>query len=376
MSSLQRQLFEQAMQQIDQQDWDGSIRLLSEVIRSNHGHGEAYFYRAVALAKKGDINGALADCDEAIRCSPREAQVYALRASLYATTKRWNEALENYNQAVRFGPGNINYLKRRADCRRQLDNLRGAHLDYSAILELAPHDYDAWVKRGIVLKDLRAYEEAIADLTHAIQLDPRNHFGYLFRSIAYTEWGNHPAALADYEQHLTLSSQRQKGLSRDSQERLDDLKRMAHALYEEPTGDKAADLFVQACALVDGGDPDSLSRALSMLNEVIKADPLFADAYYQRGRTFALMNRLDFARDNLDQAIRLEPDMAAAYVLRADVHQQLGDLKSALADYEEYLTTNVGKRDEQRDVIEARVEELRKQVSGGRGGLFRRNADR
>jgi tetratricopeptide (TPR) repeat protein len=376
MNSLQRQLFDQAMQQIDQQDWDSSIRLLTEIIRNNHGHGQAYFYRAVSLTKKGDINGALADCDQALRCSPRESEVYALRGSLYATTKRFNEALENYNQAIRFRPGYTNYHRRRADIRRQLDDPAGAHADFSIILELAPDDYDAWVKRGIVLKDLRAYEDSIADLTHAIQLDPRNHFGYLFRSVAYAEWGNYPAALADYEKHLTLSGQQEKGLSRDSQERLDDLKRMAHEYYESPTGGKVADPFSEARVLVDRGDPDALAKALPILNDVIKVDPLFADAYLYRGRTYALLHRLDFALDNLDQAIRLDPDMAEAYFFRATIHHEQGNPKSALADYEEYLATDAGKRDQQRAELEKRVEELRKEVGGDKGGLFRRKSNR
>lgn len=377
MNSLQRQLIDQAKQQIDQQNWDESIQLLNQVIRQNQGHGEAYYYRAVALMKTGDMNSALADCDQAIRCSPQEAEIYALRGNIYGITKRWNSALEDYNQAIRFRAGFANYHRRRADIHRQLNDLRRAYDDYSTILKLTPRDYDAWVKRGIVQKDRRFYEDAIADLTQAIEIDPNNHFGYLFRSIAYTEWGNHPAALTDYEQHLTLSGQRQKGLSRDSQERLDDLKRMANETYEDPTGDKAGDLFAQAQALVDRGDPDSATKALPMLNEVVKVEPLFANAYLYRGRSYALLDRFDFALDNFDQAIRLEPDLARGYFYRAAIHEKQGNLQGALADYEEYLATDEGERDNQRGFVESRIEELRRQVGGGSGGhgLFGRKSD-
>jgi tetratricopeptide (TPR) repeat protein len=137
-----------------------------------------------------------------------------------------------------------------------------------------------------------------------------------------------------------------------------------------------ADLFAQARALVDRGDPDSLTQALPILNDVITVDPLFADAYLYRGRTYALLHRLDFALDNFDQALRLDPDMAEAYFFRATIHHEQGNPKSALADYEEYLATDTGKRDRQRAALEKRVEELRKEVGGGRGGLFRWKSDR
>jgi tetratricopeptide (TPR) repeat protein len=81
-------------------------------------------------------------------------------------------------------------------------------------------------------------------------------------------------------------------------------------------------------------DPD---RALSDCNEAIRIDPGPAAAYINRGNVY--LNKADFGRalDDFNEAIRLDPKSAWAYGARGDFYKNKGDFDHALADLSESI---------------------------------------
>jgi tetratricopeptide (TPR) repeat protein len=93
--------------------------------------------------------------------------------------------------------------------------------------------------------------------------------------------------------------------------------------------------FDRAFAWKSKGDVD---RAIADFDEAIRIDPKYADAFFERGRTFA-DNKHDRDRAIADftEALRLNPRLAAALRYRGDEYRRKGDYDHALADHNEAL---------------------------------------
>lgn len=104
--------------------------------------------------------------------------------------------------------------------------------------------------------------------------------------------------------------------------------------------------FEQAVKLLDDyrGNTASLEQARSALDEVLKANPLFAPAHREKSRYFIMRGyintvrfqpgALEAAAASLDKAIELKPNYAEAYVLRGHLYRLMGRHRDALAALE------------------------------------------
>jgi tetratricopeptide (TPR) repeat protein len=81
-------------------------------------------------------------------------------------------------------------------------------------------------------------------------------------------------------------------------------------------------------------DPDA---ALKDFNEAIRLRPDFAWAYISRGLAHKDKEDLDAALKDYNEAIRLKPDFAEAYYNRGLVHYRKRDLYAAHKDYTEAI---------------------------------------
>ena len=72
-----------------------------------------------------------------------------------------------------------------------------------------------------------------------------------------------------------------------------------------------------------------LEEALEAFDEAIEADESYGMAYYQRGRTLALLGRMQEATETLLRSTELQPEFAHGHQLASLAAQQLGDYETA-----------------------------------------------
>jgi tetratricopeptide (TPR) repeat protein len=90
----------------------------------------------------------------------------------------------------------------------------------------------------------------------------------------------------------------------------------------------------------EAGRAGDWGRALANLNEAIRLNPNVALTYYDRGVTYTRLGDADRAMADYNEAIRLSPNAAAALTNRAILYGNRGDLDRAMADFSEAIRVN------------------------------------
>ena len=84
------------------------------------------------------------------------------------------------------------------------------------------------------------------------------------------------------------------------------------------------------------------SLALSYLNEAIRKDNRFAEAFNNRGIAYADLGKWRNAINDYDSAIRLEPDFSDAFNNRGMAYANLGETEKAIKDFDQAVQGNPG----------------------------------
>lgn len=85
---------------------------------------------------------------------------------------------------------------------------------------------------------------------------------------------------------------------------------------------------------------NELNRSVEDLTKAIRyyktADKSLYDLYHMRGVIYEYLENPKAALRDYNRMIRLYPDSAGGYMLRADLYDELGDSKRANHDYQKY----------------------------------------
>ena len=81
----------------------------------------------------------------------------------------------------------------------------------------------------------------------------------------------------------------------------------------------------------------NFSKALEVINKVIKINPNFAEAYNEKGGALNELKKLESSIKCYDQAIKINPSYAHAYYNKGVVLQSLRKLESAIESYDKAI---------------------------------------
>ena len=82
---------------------------------------------------------------------------------------------------------------------------------------------------------------------------------------------------------------------------------------------------------------DNISLPFEDFNEAIRLKPDIALAYMGRGLAYVTLGQHQRALEDINEAIRLKPDYAAIYIIRGFAYHNLGQYQRAIKDYNEAI---------------------------------------
>jgi tetratricopeptide (TPR) repeat protein len=293
---------------IDLKLYDEAMRALNLAIKWNSSELTAFVNRAEILFSRGKYALALKDIDRAIELGPEQpARVWTLRAKINTAKGAHENALADYSTALQNDPNYVKALIGRGSLfhfnRRDIEAVD----DFSAANMIQPDNVDILMERAQAFRQMHNHQAAILDLESVALIDPET-----------------PDALQQLMELYLLTDQKHAGL----------------ALMKALTARKPDNhhlILVIAHALSQNG---LYPEALTACERYIAIHPKQADGYIELAWVYKAMFEFDHSSENLEIALKFDPDDPMIYGYRAMIHRNLDRYDLAIADYNKALELN------------------------------------
>ena len=104
-------------------------------------------------------------------------------------------------------------------------------------------------------------------------------------------------------------------------------------------------------------DVADLNRSFAEFSRAIELNRGYGAAYSQRGVVLSVLGRKEQAKREMDRAIEIDPECDRSYYNRAYWHEEHGNYRQAISDYERYLGLSENRK--WRADAQRRIESLR-----------------
>ncbi len=275
-----------------------------------------HFHLAEGLRALERYEDAVTAYQRALALDPWNADAYYGLGNALFELHRFAEAADHYRQTLRLNPNDAETLNNLGNALQELGDVDGAAASYRRALEVDPHFADALLNLGALLAKAGEITDATACYRQALVIDPHNADALLLLGNALRKQNRLSEAVLTYQQALRAvptSVKAHIGL--------------AQALLDSRRFDDAAATFAAAgrfdadnVAAMNGlartflflNRPDD---ALALLARAEKIAPDDAEALLNRGISLQVRGDFAAAREALERAVALKPDLEEAHQL-------------------------------------------------------------
>lgn len=371
-----------------QGDLERAFTEFTKAIGYGYSEASVFYLRGLISSERGDAEAALVDFNRALEIDPTMADAHFKRGMIHAAREELEAALADFDSYL--GPDSQN--EEEDDTRSPIDEESGDfdfHPEYfEQALALDPSsDYAYWV-RGMLRAELGDYQAAIADFRRIpldtpaawpdywpigafewilrdwaeehyrqgdvdaalayysfdIDLLPEKERLYLARGRIYLDTGDLASALADFNTASATGAAHNPGWGYAGRpEALRGLVYQRMGDYEAALADYEAaieldwhnDFYDRYSALEDFTD-EEVEYLLGDYDNILAVAPQDARVYYLRGLLYYTRLEDDpAALADLNRAVSLDPTYADAYYRRGLVYYVLGDIETALVNFDQ-----------------------------------------
>lgn len=235
--------------------------------------------------------------------NPHNAFLFSNLGTIQRRGHRYEQALESYTLALNITPYSVPILLNRATLYLEMGRNNMARADYSLVLDVEKDNREALLRRAYICQQERDYKAAEADYTRLLRLEPLSFEGRLGLVTLYQKDGRYQEALdllgIMLEEHPALASAEEA------------------AGEEEPLCRRAVLLVARAGIEQETNQSDF---ALADLSEALRLNPSMAEAYLVRGQIYLMQKKKTLARRDFEKAVELG-------VPRADVQALLAQCR-------------------------------------------------
>lgn len=299
---------------------------------------EEYLKASYARLQTRDLDGAIAALDKAIELNPNLARAYLQRSRLLVMKGAPDASLADLDKAILINPDFTDAYPERARLRMMKNDPTGALSDLDNAIVRGYRSDTIYSQRGALRMTTGDLKGALVDMDTAISLNPNRIGHYLARGAAKETTGDIDGALADYDYIIDRFEKREaERLAEGKSERTAapfDLTSPVISGPERPSKeiDKGSQKTVRGVTKVESQSAMKLDTGRAMTPEQMEYLPNVAGAYLNRAQIHSKKGDVKAAIAGYTKSIKIHP-FFGTYHGRAMLLRKTDDLSSALADF-------------------------------------------
>jgi tetratricopeptide (TPR) repeat protein len=335
-------------------DYDGASAVFTDALAQPLTDRNRYWVhinRGAAESFGKHYDAALADFTAAIAVDPSMAEPYERRGWIYEQQKEPDKAIADYSAAIERDPNRGLSHYRRAIILSNRGETGKAFPDFDEAIRIQPDRAEEFLMRGLCYLKQNDLDHALANLDAALSIDPRSRQAYDERARVYRRRGESEKALFDAaEAQYLVAARRPRSTPTPSPQPKPGLSGVLDVMPLPKISAKPAALVsAEFTELINDAAKASENaewgKCIDLYNKALALDisPIEAShAMRERGTCFWNQGEYDKARDDYEEAIKLNPYNARNYIDRAIDLDGRGEIDGALKDYEAAMRFDPG----------------------------------
>ena len=346
-------------------DYNLAILSFNRVLNLNSEYAEAYNNRGLAYMGKPnpDYDKALADYARAIDLKPRLKMPYNNRGLAYMDKpdSDYGQAISNFTRAIELDPHYVGAYNNRglAYMNKPDPDYELALSDFKKAIKLDSKSSEAHNNCGLVYAQRLDpdYVQALSEFNRSIELNPKSAHAHNNRGRAYVETlaPDYRRAILDFSIALELDPKLTRArhnralayMSEHNPDYAQAIQDFTRVIEEDPGFLDA--YVIRGDAYIHKPNPDYelAIRDYTHMIKKLRVTPSMdksklAEVHKGRGNAYANKPQPDYKKafEDFNEALKLNPESAGTYFLRAHLYAKLEDCSSARSDYEAMSNIN------------------------------------
>ena len=345
-----------------------AIPAYKEVIRLREREIEAYKCLCVIYMKNGDVEEAINYGKKALEITDNDYSIFYIIGTAYMSIKNFDESVHYLEKALELNPEHSQIYNNLGTSYLTIGNMEKAYENFKKASELDPENAITYFNIASILQIQSRHEEACEYFEKAYSLEPSDNYlaALSLSEVKLEQWEkaiNHYKILATHHpekqtyQYNLACCYEQSGDYKNAIGILSRLVAMnpksvsmarklanifiktnqpilAREIYEKlmflgNVGFEVCYEFAHVCILLNDTD-----KAEKILKKVIELKPDHAQAHMDLGVIYLSKRLLDYARDEFEQAVGIEPENVAIISEYANFLHAVSEFEKA----DEYYT--------------------------------------
>ena len=310
-----------------------ALRDIEKAIRLDDSKAGYYFLKAKIFIDIQSWDNALSMLNNAVLLNSDAADIYAWRGGVYVALQQYDAAMADYHTALSFDSSSWFYNAKLAELYSRKENMDSMCICYRHSYNLLGNDTSSqdyklyyadtkgqlnefcdnsksgyYYQRGIAMYNLQLYDSAVSFYNAGLKKFPNHPLLLSFRANAYLA----QAKWANAEKDYLLSNNHPAELLAACIERFNGDRKPGEFFYQ---GILSSNFMSLSDVYVNLG---MIPKAKTCIDSAIKLAPIGPevplDGYYnQKGRVYLAEGNYDSARQEFENALRLNPNNLIAY---------------------------------------------------------------
>lgn len=269
---------------------------------------------------------------------PQNDSLYYYRGRQYWELDAYDQAISDATKAISIDSMKPAYYLLLAD----------AHLDYArpndskralSVMEKAclmfPEDLETYIQTSEMYLIVRQHNEALKKLDHVLKRDPINAEAYFMTGRVALDMGDTVRTIKSLQKSVQLDAENKDAwvfLGRIYSNKQNDL---AVQFFDNALRLDSSDVTVQEFKAAHYKRKGDFKKAFELYRKIIVEHPDYSNAFFDMGLIYLEQDSLDKAHAHFETAIRTDPLFVIAYYYRGVASEAKGDMKAAIADYQQ-----------------------------------------